>query len=342
MESIGERLRKMRLAAGMKQDTAAGKMSMARTTLSAIEAGRRQVLAEEIPRFAELYNRSADEILMGTDRKEYIGTMTDDMNTIPKLDKEDLNDYSKVRGRLSMEMVETRRNTGGLRQVPHEEMEDLSVVCRIVVGMDRQSRETVLVTNEMLDHYGITRDQLMSDAKENAPQFLPASLCSISEALGISTDPGSMDMLYVASVEGMRHGAGVLAYPGFLDNAAEKLGGDFYILPSSIHEVLLMRDDGNITARELQDIISTVNQNEVLPAERLSNHAYRYDSREHVFELAERFEERMREKPEHSSEEGRGSVLSKLQDRKSEVSAAQPVRNAASKADRARGAKQYD
>lgn len=110
--------------------------------------------------------------------------------------------------------------------------------------MDRQSRETVLVTNEMLDHYGITRDQLMSDAKENAPQLLPASLSSISEALGIPTDPGSMDMLYVASVEGMRHGAGVLAYPGFLNDAAEKLGGDFFILPSSIHEVLLMRDEG--------------------------------------------------------------------------------------------------
>ncbi|MDY6333447.1 MAG: DUF5688 family protein [Lachnospiraceae bacterium] len=337
MESIGERLRKMRLAAGMKQDTAAGQMNMARTTLSAIEAGRRQVLAEEIPRFAELYSRSVDEIFMGTDRKEYIGTMTDDMKTIPKLDKDALNDYSKVRNRLSMEMVETRRNAGGLRQIPHEEMEDLSVVCRIVVGMDRQSRETVLVTNEMLDHYGITRNQLMSDAKENAPQLLPASLSSISEALGIPTDPGSMDMLYVASVEGMRHGAGVLAYPGFLNDAAEKLGGDFFILPSSIHEVLLMRDEGNITARELQDIISTVNQNEVLPAERLSDHAYRYDSKEHVFELAEKFEERMRGNPERASEEGRGSVLTKLQDKKSEISAAQSARNTAGKADRARG-----
>ncbi|MCI6238114.1 MAG: DUF5688 family protein [Lachnospiraceae bacterium] len=337
MDSIGKRLKEMRLAAGMKQDAAARRMGMARTTLSAIESGKRQVLAEEIPRFAELYGRSTDEILMETDRKEYIGTMKDDMKTIPKLDTAALNDYSEVRGRLSMEMVETGRNTGGLRHIPHEEMEDLSVVCRIVVGMDRQSRETVLVTNEMLDHYGITKEQLISDAKENAPKILPASVNSLSEVLGIPTDPGAKDMLYVASVEGMSHGAGVLAYPGFLDNAAQKLGGDFFILPSSIHEVLLMRDEGNITAGELQNIISSVNQNEVSPAERLSNHAYRYDSKEHVFELAERFEERKRENPERASEKSRGSVLTKLQDRKSEISAAQPARDAAGKADRMRG-----
>lgn len=337
MESIGERLRKMRLAAGMKQDTAAGQMNMARTTLSAIEAGRRQVLAEEIPRFAELYSRSPDEILMGTDRKEYIETMTDDMKMIPKLDTDALNDYSEVRGRLSMEMVETGRNAGGLRHIPHEEMEDLSVVCRIVVGLNRQSRDTVLVTNEMLNHYGITKDQLMSDARENAPKILPATVNSLSEVLGIPTDPGAQDVLYVASVEGMSHGAGVLAYPGFLDSAAEKLGGDFFILPSSIHEVLLMRDEGNITARELQNIISSVNREEVAPAERLSNHAYRYDSKEHVFELAEKFEERKKENPERISEKSRDSVLTKLQDRKSEISAAQPAREAAVKADRMRG-----
>ena len=322
MDSIGKRLKEMRLAAGMKQDAAARRMGMARTTLSAIESGKRQVLAEEIPRFAELYGRSTDEILMETDRKEYIGTMKDDMKTIPKLDTAALNDYSEVRGRLSMEMVETGRNTGGLRHIPHEEMEDLSVVCRIVV---------------VLDHYGITKEQLMSDAKENAPKILPASVNSLSEVLGIPTDPGAKDMLYVASVEGMSHGAGVLAYPGFLDNAAQKLGGDFFILPSSIHEVLLMRDEGNITAGELQNIISSVNQNEVSPAERLSNHAYRYDSKEHVFELAERFEERKRENPERASEKSRGSVLTKLQDRKSEISAAQPARDAAGKADRMRG-----
>ena len=55
MRSIGERLKEWRLAAGMKQDIAAMRMDMSRTTLSAIEAGKREVLAKEIPGFVSLY-----------------------------------------------------------------------------------------------------------------------------------------------------------------------------------------------------------------------------------------------------------------------------------------------
>ena len=127
--------------------------------------------------------------------------------------------------------------------------------------------------------------------------------------LSFPSGSGDTDILYVASVQGMNHGAGVLAYPGFLDVAAQKFGGDFFIIPSSVHEVLLMKDEGGITAKEMQDIISSVNQNEVAPEERLSDHAYRYDSKEHVFELAEKHEERMKARREHLNVDGRDSVL---------------------------------
>ena len=150
-------------------------------------------------------------------------------------------------------------------------------------------------------------------------------------------ESGAEDTLYVATVQGMNYGAGVLAYPGFLDDAAEKLGGDFFILPSSIHEVLLMRDDGGIKAQELKDIISSVNKSEVMPEERLSDHAYRYDTKAHAFELAERFEARKRENPEHTAEDGRESVLTKLQDKKSEAAVKQPARDTAVKVSRMRG-----
>ena len=65
MRSIGERLKEWRQAAGMKQDIAAMRMGMSRTTLSAIEAGKREVLAKEIPGFVSLYGKSPEELLEG-------------------------------------------------------------------------------------------------------------------------------------------------------------------------------------------------------------------------------------------------------------------------------------
>ncbi|MDQ0152406.1 transcriptional regulator with XRE-family HTH domain [Moryella indoligenes] len=420
MRSIGERLKEWRLAAGMKQDIAAMRMNMSRTTLSAIEAGKREVLAKEIPGFVSLYGKSPEELLEGINGKENSGIMTEDMeqfanrvtdelidrldergiNNISmavhdvshqeeehtevsiherasgiqvnvnlsdmqeevrnggdfndivsraadqiadrigmaqKIDLSALDDYEQIKDRLIMEIVPTGGNKDTLEKAPHTEMEDLSVVYRIFLGENELGRNTVLLTDKMLEHYGVSPEQLRADAGESAPKLFQPVIKPISEVLGMPMESGAEDTLYVATVQGMNYGAGVLAYPGFLDDAAEKLGGDFFILPSSIHEVLLMRDDGGIKAQELQDIISSVNKSEVMPEERLSDHAYRYDTKAHAIELAERFEARKRENPEHTAEDGRESVLTKLQDKKSEAAVKQPARDTAVKVSRMRG-----
>ena len=233
--------------------------------------------------------------------------IADRIGMAQKIDLSALGDYEQIKDRLIMEIVPTGGNKETLEKAPHMEMEDLSVVYRIFLGENELGRNTVLLTKP------------------------------ISEVLGMPMGSGAEDTLYVATVQGMNYGAGVLAYPGFLDDAAEKLGGDFFILPSSIHEVLLMRDDGGIKAQELQDIISSVNKSEVMPEERLSDHAYRYDTKAHAFELAERFEARQRKNPEHTAEDGRESVLTKLEDKKSEAAVKQPARDTAVKASRMRG-----
>ena len=115
------------------------------------------------------------------------------------------------------------------------------MVYRIFLGENELGRNTVLLTDKMLEHYGVSPEQLRADAGESAPKLFQPVIKPISEVLGMPMGSGAEDTLYVATVQGMNYGAGVLAYPGFLDDAAEKLGGDFFILPSSIHEVLLMR-----------------------------------------------------------------------------------------------------
>ena len=137
----------------------------------------------------------------------------------------------------------------------------------------------------------------------------------------------------------MNSGAGVLAYQNFMDQAAEKLGGDFFVLPSSIHEILLIPDNGEMVVEELKSMVHEVNLTQVKPEERLTDSVYHYDSKNHIFELAEKFEERQQEKEtgiEEKSEE-RGSVLKDLKDKQKKEAVKQPVKDATEKSAKSKG-----
>lgn len=160
-----------------------------------------------------------------------------------------------------MEVVGTETNASLLSTVPLKEMEDLSIVYRFVMENNEDSRASILVTNHMIDVMGATPEQLHTDALENAPQLKPAVITGMNqvmvemmgaeqaEMMGIPLDAD--EQMFVATVPDKIHGAGVMAYEDFMDQAAERVGGSFYILPSSLHEILLVPDNGQMGLQEL-------------------------------------------------------------------------------------------
>lgn len=122
MESIGERLRQARLKAGIKQESAAIEMGMNRSTLAAIEADRRAVLARELPGFAKLYDMTLKEILFGngtelTTEKETENMNNENLAAAPDITESDdkavlelLTDYDQIKEKLTMEVVSADRN----------------------------------------------------------------------------------------------------------------------------------------------------------------------------------------------------------------------------------------
>ena len=147
------------------------------------------------------------------------------------------------------------------------------------------------------------------------------------------------ELMYVASTPDKVHGACVISYQNFMDQAAERLGGDFFVLPSSIHEIILVRDDGNADYHNLQSMVQEVNDTQVDPAEKLTDNVYHYDSKDHVFELAEKFEARQkrREREDGEVSEGKGSVLKELKTKQIEAAAQSVTKDEAEKAVRGRG-----
>ncbi|MCD8130383.1 MAG: DUF5688 family protein [Lachnospiraceae bacterium] len=224
-------------------------------------------------------------------------------------------DYSQMKDTLMVELIGREQNSEILENIPHYDMEDLSLIYRFNVSdllVEEGIYGTVLVKNEHLKIYGITQEQLHHDAMENAVSREPYVIRSISsvlaEAGGIPmAEPEESPSVVVATNTSQIYGAAVITYPDFMENAAEQFRGDFYILPSSIHDVVLLKDDGQKDYRVLDAMVSEVNEEAVIPQERLSNRAYHYDSKQKIFELAETFENRTR-----GREEKRHSVLDDL------------------------------
>ena len=204
--------------------------------------------------------------------------------------------------RLSIEA-----NKKMLEGIPHKTVGDIAVVYRI----DLQDA-TTLVTNQLLEEYGITAEQLHADAVTAQIANHPPVLKNMSEIMA-EMSGGMFDMpespMWVASIEGGMNGASVTQIPGFLEESAERLGGDFFVLPSSVHEVLFVPDDGSFERTELENMVRGVNAHEVSEADFLSNSIYHYDSVERVFEKAETFESRVAESPDlYGSEMGKDTM----------------------------------
>ncbi len=280
--------------------------------------------------------------------------VADSLDNKPAVDIASLSDYDQMKDKLVMEVVSAETNKEMLENVPHKNLEDMAVVYRFVLNSDEEGRASILATNQMIENYGITAEQLHADAMENAPRIKPAEIKGMGEVLAEMMGIEQAEMLglypvrpedeqiFVASVPDKVHGAGVLAYQDFMDQAAERAGGDFFILPSSIHEILIVPDNGKMGLSDLENMVKEVNATQVAPQDKLTDNVYHYDSKAKIFELGEKFVERQSERGDADidksdlDKEEKGSVLGELKAKKEEV-AKTPKKEAVEKAAKAKG-----
>lgn len=228
-----------------------------------------------------------------TELKAMVRTIADDIENEPQFDLSVFDDYKKVKSRLSMQIVSAERNAELLDNVPHERIEDMAVVYRVLVTQPGTGNgtATTLVTNAMLKKYGITDSQLKKDAMRIAPSIKPVKIRDMSETIDnfdlelapdVSVENGK---IFVASVTDNSYGAAVIAYPNFLNTVAAMLRSDFFVLPTSIHEVIIIRDDGDMDADDLKNLVTAVNAAQIDPADQLTDNVYHYDMYSNVFEM---------------------------------------------------------
>ena len=186
-------------------------------------------------------------------------------------------DYREARERLVYRLIQTRRNERLLRQIPHVPYLDLSIVFELYWKQEGQHC-SCLVYNSHLEQWGVTPEEVERQARENTPIRLPAVFDSLEQMLlpmmgGLRQEPSGLSVL--SNREGF-HGAAAILYPGELKRAADQLQNDLVVLPSSIHEVLLLPDALGQDYGMLTRLVQEINRNEVEQEEWLSDHPYRY------------------------------------------------------------------
>ena len=131
--------------------------------------------------------------------------------------------------------------------------------------------------------------------------------------------PDIPDTMYVLTNDTKVNGAAAILNDDIRQEIAEKVG-DFYMLPSSIHETLIVPKDAGMEFKELEQMVQEVNQTQVAPGERLSDHVYEYDAKEHELFRSDRAEERAKQKEEkRDNRHERVSVKEKLAEKKDAV-----------------------
>lgn len=226
-------------------------------------------------------------------------------------------DYEVAKDHLFIRVSDAERNNEILSGMPHRCVENLAITYHIVAEIGKEGIGSTPITNRMLNGFGITEEQLHQDALENSPKIFPAKVESMSsmmdklmredmrqsgmteEEIDLYFEHMELDnpaQLTVVTNEHQTNGASALFYPGQMEKLGESVNGDFFILPSSTHEVLILPDDGGTSYQALKAMVMEINSTQVSPEDRLADEVYHYDTKDRVFEKAESFEERQKSK----------------------------------------------
>lgn len=195
-----------------------------------------------------------------------------------------LKDYEEVRQRVVMKLINREQNMSLLKGIPYVSYLDFAVVFYILLSTKENESATVTITNDHLRYWGVEKEELYEDAMKNSPHLLPCTIKTmkqaVAEMLGTDAPENDVDNMYIVSNETKNLGASCILYPHVMEKVYERIGENFYILPSSIHEVIVIPESKSPMRTQLDCMIQEVNETQVEEEEVLSSHAYYYSHKE--------------------------------------------------------------
>lgn len=183
-------------------------------------------------------------------------------------DCQNLFDFNHVKEHIVYKLIRRDANEELLKQIPYEPFLDLAVVYYIQIDNTRFGSAAIQIRNEHLRYWRVEKEEIRRFAEKNTPRIYPVQIRQI------------VRFMYVATNEQCSLGAAVMRYPDFRKKVRGMIRGDFYILPSSIHEVILVPESFGLEPERMQEMVKEINQTGVAPEEVLSDSVYYFDGEE--------------------------------------------------------------
>lgn len=226
-------------------------------------------------------------------------TLYQSSHTPPGMDYSRLSHYDEMKSGIACKLIHAASNRSLLEDIPHVLWMDLAIVFYLCIHEDETGLMTAMINRQHMEIWDISPDELRKTALDNTPRLFPPVISSMScmiedmneampggdAVLGLP-DPDASSPFYVLSNRSGINGASCILYQDVLKNFADGMEKDIIILPSSIHEVLLLPDEGDVSFDEMSRLVTHINQTEVPKEDRLSNQVYHYSRIHQTLTLA--------------------------------------------------------
>ena len=202
-------------------------------------------------------------------------------------------DFPQVKKRICYKLVNYKKNERFLQTVPHKRVLDLAMVYYYSVDPVVMEHATVLIRHMDIMRWHITAEEVERAAIENTPKLLTWKISTMAELMQeildwemeedetnpfrISIEEKEPMPMYVLTNKEKYFGAACIFYPDVLKQISEKLEDNLYILPSSIHECIIIPASGEYTRKSLSEMVTEINGTQVEETEVLSDYVYYYD-----------------------------------------------------------------
>lgn len=187
---------------------------------------------------------------------------------------------------IKMRVISRERNETLLCKVPYHKQLDLAFVPYLEIN----SEMTFKVTYDYCQKKGWSPEEVVRAGMENI-QKEPMEFTSVEEKLAEMLGKETIDVLpqipkderlYVLTNENGQFGAAQIGNPEVLRAIEQGLDTPYYILPASVHEVIILAERSELNPEALQAMIKSVNEDVVDVQEQLSNNVYRYSKEKGV------------------------------------------------------------
>lgn len=199
-------------------------------------------------------------------------------------------DFAQARQRIIFQIINYGKNIQRLHDLPHIQCLDLAVIFCCMLRMENGEAATVTIKNEHLDLWDTDLETIKKQALANTPRLLPAYIQPISDVLRdlanthpciqpllrLSEHDPDIPRLYVLTNEIQIGGAACMLYPHILSDFADSIDMDLYLLPSSVHEVLILPADEQHDEASLNALVRQVNEEQLPLTQQLADHIYFY------------------------------------------------------------------